>query len=40
MFHKLKFHLSEPYRIRTGCGLSAIRNKREAKALYQFAERS
>lgn len=38
LLHKLRFRFSEPYRIRIGCGLSPIRNKREMKALIAFCK--
>ena len=38
LLHKLKYRFSEPYRIRIGCGLSPIRNKREMKALIDFCK--
>lgn len=36
IIHKIKYHFSEPYRIRIGVGLSPIRNNREYKALIDF----
>jgi hypothetical protein len=36
LLYKLRSRFSEPYRIRNGFGLNAIRNEREAKALYDF----
>jgi hypothetical protein len=36
LVHKLRYRFSETYRIRVGGGLDAIRNRREAKALYKF----
>ena len=38
LLHKLKVRYSEAYRIRIGCGLSPIRNKRELKALVKFCK--
>ncbi len=38
LIHRIKYRFSEPYRIQTGVGLSAIRTKRELKALIKFCE--
>lgn len=36
LIHRIRCAIDEPYRIRTGFGLSPIRNKREEKALIDF----
>ena len=39
IIHKIKWQLSECYRIRLGNGIFPIRNPREAKALYRWCQR-
>lgn len=38
LIHRFRCKFDEPYRIRTGFGLSALRSKREIKALIAFCE--
>lgn len=36
--YRIRYHLSESYRIRVGRGLNPIRNKREMRALIRFCQ--